>query len=216
MNFALCHPSRGRPVQAYKTFLKWMGACTDSDTYQYILSLDHDDPHLEAYRKRFAQSGADIIVNQNRSMVDASNRAASAAISGAEVYILVSDDFDCPAGWNEAVKAKMRPEPTLLHVTDTIQDRIVTLTIMNRALYERIGYMYHPGYFSMYADDDLTETARTLNAYVPAFDLVFPHNHFVNGKAKMDPTYERENSQQALSQGRSLFERRKADGFPIT
>lgn len=221
MNFALCHPSRGRPDQAYTTFLKWMGNATDTDQYEYILSLDSDDPFLEQYRKRFAKSGVEIIVNNNRSMVDASNRAAETASDTIGAYILVSDDFDCPKGWNESVAARMRPEPTLLHIDDeintdgTLQTDVVTLTIMNRALYDKLGYLYHPGYFHLFVDNDLTETARMLGAYVPAFDLKFPHQHWMNGRAKQDNTYQRGNSREAYMSGQALFERRKADGFPL-
>jgi hypothetical protein len=214
MTYSLCHPSRGRPAKAYSTFLNWIDKASMEDSYQYILSLDVDDPDLNTYRKQFKGSGVEITVNPNRSMVDASNRAGQ--LANGEVLILVSDDFDCPADWNELLRDKFAAinGPALLHINDainndgTLQTNVVTLTIMNRELYDHLGYMYHPDYFSMFVDNDLTETAKTLGAYYPAFDLTFAHNHWLNGKAPMDKTYKRENSQTAWTNGKKLFESR--------
>jgi len=183
--------------------------------FQYILSIDDSDSDQNKYYETFTDLPVIIIQSANKSIVDAVNRAAE--IATGDILVVISDDFGCPEFWNRSIENHFKgvDTPMILHVNDTIQQRICTLPIMNRQYYERFGYIYHPHYFSMFADDDLTESAKLIGAYKSDFSLTFEHRHYVNGKNKRDKTYDRENSKQAWEIGKRTFQARKQRRFDI-
>jgi len=210
----IIHPSRWRPQMALKAWNQWMTAANSPKQIQYILSLDTSDSTQNEYARLFEGTNVQIIFNNNRSIVDAVNVAVSFAKY--HIFVVVSDDFGCPDDWDMDIAGYCHcDEPVLLHVNDTIQTDVCTLPILNRAYYDKFGYIYHPHYYSMFADNDLTECAKRIGAYVSDFGLIFEHNHYVNGKNKRDKTYDRENSKQAWDIGKRVFARRKQLNFEI-
>jgi glycosyltransferase involved in cell wall biosynthesis len=208
---ALIHPSRGRPDKARVAYHEWLNNA-DND-FEYVISIDSSDPKQALYFQLFGEGDDEIIQNPNRSIVDAVNVACSQIV--ADIYVVMSDDFGCPKGWDTIIKQAMPLDrPAVIQVRDTIQDEIVTLPIMNRLMYEKLGYVYHPRYFSMFADNDLTECAK-IHGELIKLDVVFEHRHYVNKKSPMDATYERENSQKAWDIGKKFFEMRKRTGFKL-
>ena len=70
---SIVHPSRGRPQKAFKTAMQWMSSC-GLDDIEYILSIDSNDYLKKEYQRLF--DGYRILVSDNRSAVDAINKAA--------------------------------------------------------------------------------------------------------------------------------------------
>jgi hypothetical protein len=152
------------------------------------------------------------VVGRNRSIVDAVNHAA--ALSRGDLLVVVSDDFGCPPSWDlslEAVVGARRNVAVL--VDDAAASQIMTLPIVDREYYESCGFIYYPGYISMFCDDDLTEQARQTGRLIDARHLTFPHRHFVTGAAPVDATYERQGRGLAWLEGRRVLARRRATKF---
>jgi hypothetical protein len=106
--------------------------------------------------------------------------------------------------------------PLLLKVDDCLQKfevPVLTIPMMNRKLYEKLGYFWHPEYKSMFVDCDLFETVKKMGALKNAKHLKFEHQHVSVGKAPDDETYR--NSAKNWEQGKALFAKRKAMGFPV-
>jgi hypothetical protein len=211
--FSLLHPSRGRLGLAEEAIAEWSAKASGAHRVEHILSIDADDD-VAGYRALAARTGVQLIVNPNRSLVDAANHAAR--IATGEVFIVVSDDFGCPDGWDATLAEVLgdRRDVAIL-VDDGVDGRILTLPIIGRALYERLGYVYHPAYFSMFVDDDLTQTAAALGKLVDARHMRFPHRHYSTGQRDIDPTYARQNSGRAWLSGWRTFERRRASNFGL-
>lgn len=208
---SLIHPSRGRPEMAYNAYREWLNNADDD--FEYIISLDYSDITQSQYFIKDFPANC-IRIGNNRSIVDAVNVAT--AVSTGDIIVVMSDDFGCPKNWNSMIESRMDAEKMgLLHVNDTIQQSVVTLPILTRKLYQRLGYVYYHRYFSMFADNDLTESAKLLNAYIPALDLTFQHRHWVNGLNKRDATYNRENSDHAYQMGQKLFNQRVKQRFGL-
>lgn len=218
----LIHPSRGRPEKALATATKWIRSA--GVDVEHILSLDESEPtnghgsvpgaskyitlfngHLPEYR---------VTVNPNSAVVEAANHAAK--ISTGDILIYLSDDFDCPDNWGPPLLNEFREDrPLLVKVDDCLQGfhvPVLTIPIMNRQLYNKLGYFWYPGYKSMFVDEDLYWTAKKHNALKLAPHLKYPHNHVSTGKAPDDETYRRTAAH--WDQGKALFAQRKAAGFP--
>lgn len=216
MKISLLHPSRGRPDKSFDTTDYWFqqAGILDKHEIELIVSIDEDDPRKYAYEEVY--SGWHTRFNDNKSVVDATNYAANLATGDILVYL--SDDFKCPDNWAELVLKEFENEnrPLVLRVDDCLQKNnvpVLTIPIMNRALYERLGYFWHPEYKSMFCDVDLYYTAQHIGALKNAFHLKFPHEHHSIGKAENDDTYRR--SEANWKQGEEVFNRRKRQGFPI-
>lgn len=218
---SLLHPSRGRPEKSFNNANEWIekAGCE----VELILSLDKSDSKLDEYIAEYSKNedanstiNQQIIINDNTSVVEATNHAAK--VSSGEILLYLSDDFKCFDGWGLAVAKEFEnvSEPLLIKVDDCLQKftvPVLTIPIMNRALYNRLNYFWHPEYKSMFVDEDLYWTATKLNAMKMCPNLKFEHAHVCVGKAPDDETYRRSSAN--WEQGKAVFARHKALGFPV-
>lgn len=218
MKISLIHPSRGRPHKSYETAMRW--AERAGGKFEIIVSIDDSDPckkeYMDSYRFGLDKCyGWHVLVNNNQSVVEATNVAAKHATG--DILIYLSDDFDCPENWADAVVREFygATGPRLVKVDDCLQPfhvRVLTIPIMNRALYERLGYFFNPQYKSMFCDEHLYHVAAKLGALKMCPHLKFEHKHVSVGKAEDDETYRRSSAN--WNQGKELFELHKKQGFP--
>lgn len=207
----LIHPSRGRPIMAKKAYLEWMRHRSSKYEIEYIISLDSNDTSLSYYYLAFQNETR--IISNNRSIVDAVNIAAKKATG--DLIVVMSDDFHCPKGWDDILIQTIKgKELAMVKVNDGIQKEVMTLPILTKALYDKIGYIYYTEYFSMFADNDITEIGRKLGVLIE-LPVLFRHSHYTVTKQKPDITYRRENSPQAYSMGKAIFERRMKNNFGL-
>lgn len=220
MKISLLHPSRGRPEKSFNNAKEWIqkAGCE----VELIVSLDKSDPALDLYFNEYNKNSilwrneGVLFVNENSSVVEATNRAAKE--SKGDILVYLSDDFKCPDNWGKLVLKEFENEnrPLIIKVDDCLQRfevPVLTIPIMNRALYERLGYFFHPEYKSMHVDVDLYHTVRQMGALKYCPYLKFPHEHPANGKAADDETYRR--SAANWDQGLRVFKKRQAEGFKI-
>lgn len=210
---SLIHPSRGRPQKAKETYDNWVAKSYSvrrfgKPDFEHILVVDSDDPKAKEYEGAY--------IGNHQSVVHATN--IGARMANRDILLYLSDDFDCPQDWDLLIQIEFRDfvGPALLKVDDCLQKfhvPVLTIPIMNRAFYLRTGYFWNPLYKSMFVDEDLYWTARKLEALRFAPHLKFPHNHVSIGKAENDETYRR--SAANWDQGKEVFRRRKAAGFPL-
>lgn len=205
---SLIHPSRGRPQKARQVASEWIESA--GVEVEYIISLDTKDPLLNHYRKSFNR----IMINNNDSVVEATNRAAT--LCTGDILIYLSDDFKCFPDWGKVIEQEFKKYsgPALIKVDDCLQPfgvRVLTIPIMNRQCYEALGYFWHPGYKSMFVDEHLYWRTKKLGFLKFAPHIKFEHCHVSVGKAENDETYKR--SAANWDQGKSLFQKHKAAGF---
>jgi len=184
--------------------------------FDYTLSLDADDPALKEYEREFEGIWPGPLITHNTSVVEATNIAAQN--SKGDILIYLTDDFECPPNWVELINERIgnTEQLVVLKVDDCLQQfrvGVLTIPIMTRALYKKLGYFFHPSYKSMHVDVDLYETCKRLNVIKYCPDLKFPHHHVSNGKAEMDETYRRSTAH--WNQGLKVMAERRRLGFPI-
>lgn len=211
MKFSLIHPSRSRPEKARATLDKWWGDYMRGHDFEHILSIDSDDPARDKYFELFPY-GYTVIINNNRSAVDAVNVAAQ--IAEGEILIVMSDDFDCPPNWieiiNEATKGKT---DWVLKVNCGIQKRIITLPIFDRAYYDRDKRVYNPIYRHAWCDTEFTEVAHLRGRVIVRNDIMFRHLHPEFTKEPKDALYLR--NDKTHDEDRHIFEARKKINFGL-
>jgi len=187
IKISLLHASRQRPVKSFEACHQWLMNAKNIKNIEYILSLDTDDPCLMDYQRLWDDlniPNSQLLINDNRSLVDAANAAAEA--SKGDLIILMSDDFESPKDWDELLLKELKgKEDYLVRTFDGVQKWLITLPIMDRKYYNRFGYIYHPSYYHLFVDASQTHVGELLGRIVNV-PLTFEHKHYTTGKTQKD------------------------------
>lgn len=210
---SLIHPSRGRPEKSKQTIHKWLNSLIDIHQIELIVSCDLDDTKLRDYKDIYSHTifkENPVIINKNKSAVDAINYASS--IAKGDILIVVSDDTDCFSGWDAILKEVEGKTDFILKTQDGIQPWIITMPIMDRVYYNRFGYIYHPDYLHMFCDTELTCVADITGRKIKS-NLLFPHKHY--SVTKEPPDEVNKKSDATWAQGEKLFLERYKRNFDL-
>lgn len=187
MKILIKFPSRSRRNKMF--------ACIDNiismskhDDYKIQLTLDYDDRDVvgDDVKERIASYGDKVhaIYGHSSGKIFAVNRDME--FSGEwDILISVSDDFwfDVSGFDLEIIKAAKENPDCLLHFPDGhANNRLITMPIMDRAYFNRTGYIYYPGYQSVYADNEQMEVAKILGRHRFYNKRLFTHRHPKNSK----------------------------------
>jgi hypothetical protein len=226
MKISIIHPSRQRPQIAVEVANKWLINAKNWQEIEYIVSLDRDDPTVPEYRTAFEKSAMmkflkypdkRILVSDNITMVQAVN--AGAAKATGDLFIVVSDDFDCFPNWDEWLLEQVKGKTDFaVKVPDGyVKDYYLqTLPICDRKYYNRFGYIYNPAYRHMYVDTEASAVAYMLNRMIVIPDEgnpVFRHLHYTRGLSPKDEVNERNDSSYQV--GSQIFFHRLAKDFDL-
>lgn len=207
---SVIYPSRGRAQQAIHTYELWRDKA--DGMVQFIMAWDEDA--CEDYYKSFfyVDHEINISLTDSKSCVEAINNAIQDAKGN--IFLVISDDFDCPEHWDTQLLQSLEGKKDFCVKTkDGFQPLLMTLPIMDRTYYERFGYIYNPIYKHWYADQEMTAVAHMLGK-VENVDILFPHNHYMAGKAQKDATYERNNL--SAASGKAIYQQRIKENFGLT
>lgn len=208
---SILHPSWGRPKLAAQCLTEWMRKARRIENIQYILCLSEKDPMINEYLSIFNYVSCKIEIIAENGLVKQVNHAATKATG--DLLIAVSDDFGCPDDWDIILLNELYgKEDYIVKTKDGLQPTIITLPIMDRAYYNRLGYIYHPSYHHMFADQELAEQGALLNRVI-TIDQLFPHDHYTTGKNKKDETNIKNDS--FFESDKLVFEKRKAINFDV-
>jgi len=216
MKISILHPSRSRPEKSFNTCKNWIeNSGVIWDDIELVISVDIDDPYLSDYDENVIALCRGIAIsyvkNENRSAVDAINKAAQAAEG--DIFIVVSDDTSCSENWAvDLLKAVEGKTDWIAKCPDGIQSWIITMPIMDRIYYNRFGYIYHPEYRHMFCDTEITCVADLLRRKID-IPITFPHLHPGHGHGTPDALNARADA--TWQQGEDLFLSRMKKNFDL-
>jgi hypothetical protein len=213
LTFSILHATRGRPEKAIAAMKMWEARAAAPSAVEYIFCVDEEDEHTRRNLifgpTKFHH--AFVCFNEGRGSAPAWNTAAKRSVG--HILIQASDDIEPPESFDLQIMRRMDfYKPTVLAVSDGYRkDGLLVTAICNRSRYCQQGEFLHPGYTSVFSDDEFSWRAyrdsRDGNCNViNARDLVFKHEHHYHNKTvPFDATYERQNSPENYEQGRKLF-----------
>lgn len=181
---SIIHPSRGRPKKSFEAYSKWSDSAKYPDGVTWLCSLDWDDD-IASYMDAYTQDGFHImspIISKNKSSVDAINNAAKNWRCDGDIIMVVSDDTEPIQDWDAFIDDYTKNDSDwILKTQDGIQPYIITMPVMDRAYYNRTGYIYHPDFQHLFCDTYMTCVADITGRKITS-NLMFKHNHYsVNG-----------------------------------
>jgi hypothetical protein len=243
--FSILHTS-ARPDKWREIYDAWLAAADRPEDVEYVLVVDErwgfvrqlgrsgEDPMplLEAGKQR---GDRDICVwnTGRRCYVEGVNLAAKH--STGDILIVIADDQYPCEHWDTELRSVApfdgKTRDYVLHVAtgtpDEFARQITPMPIMSRKLYEKWGYVFYPGYESMFADNDCCEHAKADGVLIEARYLFFPHKHPLcdpgnhlaaslgmgDDIAGWDEAYQAQNSSQAFEAGEKLLTQRRKTNF---
>jgi hypothetical protein len=192
MKILLKFPTKSRPKQFIETLRLYKETCDKPYNVQVLVSYDSDDKTMSQAVVLEAKKIFDktvCVIGSPQGKIAACNRDME-LVHDWDIVILVSDDMipQCK-GWDSEIISKMPADlDRVLFFNDGyLGKKLNTMCILGRKYYERLGYIYHPSYQSLWADNEFMIVAEKLGKQ-DYFDLcLFKHEHFsTNQSVKAD------------------------------
>jgi hypothetical protein len=176
---------------------EWLGVAISCDNDDGSMTRNLVKEEIFHILKPCAYS--QIFYSPNKSKIQACNADMDNIAYPWDIVVLVSDDMIPQIkGYDDIIRNHMFsrfPDTNgILWFNDGHQgDKLNTLCVFGRRMYESFGYIYHPSYKSLFCDTELTDLCKTSLAsktlYVPY--CIIRHEHPGTGYAQhMDELYQ--------------------------
>lgn len=213
LRFSLLHATRGTPQRALETRAKWLNAAKRPDTVEHVFGVQSDD-----------STGGPWLANH--SMVattppppawassSVANWNACAEIAEGEWLIVIADDLIPPHHWDELlfqdiieIGPSALREPTVIQASDGVNnDWLLRHPVMNRALYQKRGYVFNPAFYGVFCDNDLTAWCFVNGVrFHAAKHFAVTHLHPTAGTRADDEICRIQNSKRAYEYGQETY-----------
>jgi hypothetical protein len=223
--FSLLHPTV-RPKAWAGAAVNWFKNADHPENVEYVLVPEKTDEFTESDNLRQWLPFENAILAYNQfpaSTVGGSNYAASLATG--KVLITLADDFYSAPHWDtnllKLLDGKLDQEVVVWPDTGipSFDDHFISLPILTRAYYEKIGYLFWHEYTSYYADADFTGQAIAQGVEIIRARDVLKFRHIRGGIDQSFPFdtdhHYQKNGGAAGEAGGKLYGRRSSAGFPI-
>jgi len=220
MKILFKYPTRNRPEWFKKTLQRYCDFMSNKELFHFTITLDEDDEsmnneHISQWLKYFPL--LDYKYGKHESKVEACNADIDLTLDW-DILVLVSDDMiPVVKGFDSIIVQKMKqyfPDTDgALHFSDGFEgdQSNITLSIMGRKLYERIGYVYHPAYKSFFCDKEFTDVVYKMEKVMYFPEVIIKHI-WSGGPHSKDALYQR-NSKMGKGD-KKTYDRRKLLDFP--
>lgn len=183
--------SRSRPEKFFFGLDNIINQANQPDKLVILGSFDKDDQtmfnkEVLTRMKPYVEKGILLpVFGTSISKIDAINRDMDKAPADWKYLINFSDDMEFTVkGYDDIIRQKFALHFSNgdgnLHFYDGYQDRVSTMSIMDRIYFNRSGTIYNPEYKSLFCDEEYTEIARQLGKIQYIREKIFVHKHAVN------------------------------------
>ena len=230
MRILLKCPTRSRPQKVIQTLSSYVKLANHREQLGVAISCDEDDMSMtrnlvqeELLRTLNPVAWKRIFFSPNKSKIEACNANMNEIDWEWNIVVLVSDDMIPQLkGWDDVIRNHMMarfPDTNgILWFNDGHQgDKLNTLCIYGRTMYDSFGYIYHPEYKSLFCDTELTDLCNSTLAskclYLPY--CIIRHEHPGTGYAQnMDTLYDR--NQKYWNEDMYTYIRRKTYAYDVS
>lgn len=229
MRIVIKYPTRGRPDKFTSTLERYINFLSGMHEVYFVVSFDHDDhtmnndSMLSLFNRLNLENNHKIypICGNSTGKVSAMNADMDKVLAlDPEIIVLISDDMiPVLRGYDDIIAKNMikyfSDTDGVLHFNDgsTGQDILITLPIVGEKYLERFGYLYYPGYKSVYCDNEFTDVARLLGKVVYFEQTIIQHEWI--GLNSPDALHLYNESPEIYAHDELLYDERKARNYDL-
>ena len=206
MRLLLKFPTRSRPQQAMRVLQQYFNMATNPKSIGVAMSCDRDDDSMtrplvkDELARILSQFGWHrMYYGDSKTKIEACNADMEKIEYSWDIVVLVSDDMvPVVKGYDDVIRSHMMasfPDTNgILWFNDGHQgDKLNTLSVMGRTMYQSFGYIYHPSYKSFYCDTEFTDLCRgsLKSKCVYVATCIVRHEHPGNGYGGADSLYQK-------------------------
>jgi hypothetical protein len=204
MRILLKFPTRSRPQQAMRVIQQYSNMAINPKSIGVAMSCDSDDDSMtrtlvkDEFDRILGQFGwHQIYYGNSKTKIEACNADMEKVEYPWDIVVLVSDDMvPLVKGYDDVIRSHMMssfPDTNgILWFNDGHQeDKLNTLSVMGRTMYQSFGYIYHPSYKSFYCDTEFTDLCKTSlkSKCVYSSTCIVRHEHPGHGYGGFDSLY---------------------------
>jgi len=214
-------PSRGRPERFFKALDSIVLNLACDYAYHISCTLDEDDTTMnndEVVSKIAAYKNTSIEWGASKSKIDAINRSMPEVPW--DILVVCSDDIYFNVyGFDELIRNEMSQHfadnDGFLHFHEKDSGAaLCVMSVMGKKYYDRFGYIYHPDFRSLFADNEATEVAKILGKYIYINYSIMEHLNPAYGYIERDEMFD-EQQQVGWTIDQQTYNRRKEKNFDL-
>ena len=218
MRFLLKYPTRGRPHWFQETLNAYYTKLSGKHEYQFVIAMDNNDDTMNNESMQFwlnERENLTYFYRDHANKIQACNTGIPD--DGWDILVLISDDMTpIAAGFDDIIARDMLnhfPDTDgAIHYTDgRTGNSLITLSVMGKKLYDRIGFVYWPAYQGTWCDNEFTDIVRVLGKYWYSEENIIRHDWQKNGR---DDVYVKGES--TYYDDQRTYESRKVLNFPMS
>lgn len=207
------YPTRARP----ELFRRTLDLYLADPTARILISIDADDASMNN-RNMIAwissHGRCKLRLGTSRSKIEAINDGLMN--EAWDMLILGADDMIPEPDYGKRIvdlyRSHFSDGDGVLHLNDgRTAKSLNTLPIMDRKYFDRFGYVYHPDYVSLFADNEFQEVSESLKRSIYIDQTIIRHEWI--GSMNSHDSLNRYN-ESFYEQDEATFKRRREAGFP--
>jgi|WetSurMetagenome_2_1015567.scaffolds.fasta_scaffold175055_1 hypothetical protein len=222
MKLLIKFPTRSRPEKFLKILDLYYKKCANPALTEFCITIDEDDLSMNNEKVLSILDGyknLSYFIGHSASKIAACNVDID-RMEGWDIVLLASDDMIPQIdSYDEIIRGTMEryysDTDGVLWFFDGDKRDLNTLCILGKKYYDRFGYIYHPGYKSLFCDVEFTKVANMLQKQTFIEQVIIKHEHpdIPEYKDNFDALYSRNNS--LYSGDSKLFKKRKRKKFGL-
>lgn len=230
MKIVVKYPTRGRPATFTSQLERYMRLLSGRHEVHFVISFDEDD---ETMNNGAIASHLAEVCRGRPGMVHPLCGSSTTKVSAInadldkvhdidpDVVVLASDDMvPVVPGYDEVIAQGMArhfPDTNgVLHFNDGFsgKERLITLVIVGGRYLRRFGYLYYPGYKSVFCDNEFTDVCRMLDKVVYSSQVIIRHD-WIGYHAPDDSLHRKNDAPEMYAHDEAVYQRRKSINFGL-
>lgn len=211
-------PSRQR-VDKYFRSLNSIVDNSISEDFEVISAFDEDDDVMnndEVKIRLNDYSQVKYFYGHSNGKIHAINRELDKINPQSKIVVCHSDDmYIIKFGFDDIIRQHCGLDDYVHFPDGHVNERLSTYSIMGRQYFDRFGYIYHPDYNSVYADNEQDAVAKRLGRYKYINEKIVRHEHPIWGYGIADDLTKKSEDPINYKKDHEVFLRRKAVNFGL-
>jgi hypothetical protein len=213
-------PSRSRPEKFKEVFSLYKNMASGKHELTFVLSFDSDDESMnnDDMKKWLSEQGSNVhwFYGDSTTKISAVNADMDRGWEF-DILLLASDDMiPVKPGYDDTIVNDMLEHfpdfDGVLHYNDGLRgDKLNTLCILGKKYFDIFGYIYHPSYISVFADNEFTEVSNAMGKAKYIDRVIIQHRWMEQGK---DALYQRNENPSLYQKDHMVYALRRSRGFP--